>query len=154
MLRFVIIISVFALTACRSGGVPKTLVHELTGDHTQRVAGISAILTQYKAPPTAILDAHFVEEQIGDGNLGPSDFRSFYYLEVAPQDIARWTQLLTPLTAMAEYASPTQPRDWWIARDRFTSLKFYKPNTLTGRGHGWIGISQQTGRIYIFTFTM
>lgn len=62
--------------------------------------------------------------------------------------------MLTPLGAIAEYGSPIQPRDWWIARESFASLQFYKPDILTGRVHGWIGVSQETGRIYIFTFTM
>jgi hypothetical protein len=154
MFRSTIIVCLFALTACSKSSAPKSSVHEMTGSITERVAGVSAIITKHKAPPTAILDAHFVEEQTGDGVLGPSDFRAFYFVEVAPQDVALWTQMLTPLGVTAEYNAPAQPRDWWIARERFASLQFYKPDILTGRVHGWIGISQQTGRIYIFTFTM
>jgi hypothetical protein len=94
------------------------------GNSTERVAGVSAIVTKHKAPPTAILDAHFVEEQTGDGVLGPSDFRAFYFIEVAPQDVSQWAQVLTPLGATAEYGAPAQLRDWWIARDTFGSLSF------------------------------
>jgi hypothetical protein len=154
MLRFVIIACVFALTACSRSRAPKTSVYESTGTSVQRVSDVSAIIAKHKAPPTAILDAHFVEEQIGDGVLGPSDFRTFYFIKVAPQDVSQWTQILAPLGATAEYDAPAQPRDWWIARDSFASLQFYKPSTLTGRSLGWIGVSQQAGRIYIFTFTM
>ena len=154
MFRFAIIACVFALTACSRSSAPKTSVYESTGTSVQRVSDVSAIIAKHKAPPTAILDAHFVEEQTGDGVLGPSDFRTFYFLAVAPQDVSQWTQILAPLGATAEYDVPAQPRDWWIARDSFASLQFYKPSTLTGRSLGWIGVSQQTGRIYIFTFTM
>jgi hypothetical protein len=153
MLRFAIIVCLFAVTACSGSSPPKTFVNEVAGS-TERITSISIILTKHKALPTAILDAHFIEEQIGDGFLGPSDFRAFYSIEVAPQKVLQWTQVLTPLGAIAEYDSPMQPHDWWIARESFASLQFYKPDILTGRIHGWIGVSQETGRIYIFTFTM
>ncbi|MEE3718090.1 hypothetical protein V2H45_15225 [Tumidithrix elongata RA019] len=154
MLKYGIIVCAIALTACSPVSAPKTTTREITGTATQRVSDVSAILTKHKAPPSAILDAHFVEEQIGDGNFGPSDFRAFYILEVAPQDIPKWMQILTPLTNKPEYNALTESKNWWIARDVFPSLEFYKPEALTGRMHGWIGISRQTGRIYIFTFTM
>lgn len=154
MFRLVIIICLFALTACSSSRAPKTSVYEVAGSRTERVAKVSAIIAKHKAPPTAILDAHFQEQQLGVGELGPSDFRAFYFLEVAPKDISQWTKVLIPLGATAEYKAPAEPRDWWIAPDAFDSLKFYKPDSLTGRIHGWIGVSQQTGRIYIFTFSM
>jgi hypothetical protein len=154
MFRFVIIVCAFSLTTCSRSGTPKISIREVTGTATQRVADVSAIITKHQAPPTAILDAHFLEEQIGDGFLGPSDFRAFYVVEVTPSAVLQWTQLLTSLGAATEYAAPVEPRDWWISRDAFDSLEFYKPATLTGRMHGWIGVSQKTGRIYIFTFTM
>jgi len=154
MLRFAIIVCLFVLTACSKSSAPKISVHEVTGSSAERVAGVSAIITKHKALPTAIIDAHFVEEQTGDGVLGPSDFRAFYFVEVAPQDVSQWTQIFTPLGTAAEYDAPAQLRDWWLSRDTFASLQFYKPDILTGRVHGWIGVSQQVGRIYIFTFTM
>jgi hypothetical protein len=154
MFRFSLIVCLVALTACGESSTPKWSVYEVTGSRPERVARVSAIIAKDKAPPTAILDARFVEEQIGDGFLGPSDFREFYFVEVAPQIIAQWTRILTPLDETAEYAAPAQPRDWWATRDTFASLQFYKPNILTGRIHGWIGVSRQTGRIYISTFTM
>jgi hypothetical protein len=86
--------------------------------------------------------------------LGPSDFQAFYLIDVAPQDVAQRTNVLTPLAGTPEYDAPAQPREWWIARDAFASLRFYNPDTLTGRVHGWIGVSPQTGRTYIYTFTM
>ncbi len=154
MFRLVLIVCLFALTACSSSSAPKSSVYEITGSSTARVARVSAIITKYNALPSAIVDARFVEEQIGDGIFGPSDFRSFCFLEVAPQDISQWTQILIPLGSAAEYNAPAQLRDWWVSRDSFAALQFYKPDILTGRVDGWIGISPKTGRIYIFTFTM
>ncbi|HVR99413.1 MAG TPA: hypothetical protein VMW27_22515 [Thermoanaerobaculia bacterium] len=127
---------------------------EIAGSTAERVAGVSAIISKHRAPPTPLLDAHFLEEQMGDGVFGPSDYREFYVVEVAPQDLTQWTRLLAPLAETPEYTAPDQPLDWWMTRDDFASLQFYEPGTLTGRIHGWIGVSQQTGRIYIFAFTM
>lgn len=154
MLRFVTFTCLLVLSACSRSNAPKTSLHEFTGSSAERVAAVSAIITKHKAPPTAILDAQFLEEQTGDGHFGPSDFETFYFIEVAPLNVAQWTDVLTPLGGTPEYDAPDQLRDWWIARDTFASLRFYKPDTLTGRVHGWIGVSQQTGRIYIYTFTM
>jgi len=154
MFRVFIIVCLVALTACGKSGAPKWSIYEVTGSRPERVARVSAILAKDKTPPTAILDAHFIEEQIGDGFLGPSDYREFYFVEVAPQDVSQWTQILRPLDETAEYDAPAQPRGWWATRDTFASLQFYKPNILTGRIYGWIGVSRQTGRIYISTFTM
>lgn len=154
MVRLIIVACLFALAGCRTSSTPDSSVYEVTDSHTERVAVVSAIIAKHVAIPTAILDAYFVEEQIGDGELGPSDYRAFYAVEVAPQEISQWTQLLTPLDMRPQYVAPAQLRDWWVPRDTFTSLQFYQPDLLTGRIHGWIGISQQTGRMYIFTFTM
>jgi hypothetical protein len=154
MVRIAIIACLLFFAACSPSSAPKSTVQEITGSRVERVASISAMLSKQKIPPTAIVDAHFVEEQVGDGVLGPSDFRTFYSLEVASQDVSRWVQTLTPLEATATYGAPAQPRDWWIAHDTFGALQFYKPDTWTGRANGWIGVSPQTGRIYIFTFTM
>jgi hypothetical protein len=153
MLKYVLIACVIALTACSRKSPPRDPVYEITGDRTKRVASVSVIIARQQPPPTAILDAHLVEEQLGDGEMGPSDFRTFCVLEVAPLDVPPWTQLLTPIAARVEYAAPAEPRDWWIARDAFASLQFYEPDPLTGRLYGWIGVSPQTGRIYIFSFT-
>ena len=63
------------------------------------------------------------------------------------------TQDLTSIEKIPEYDAPSQQYVWWITRDTFTSLDFYKPDVLTGRIHGWIGVSRQTGRIYIYAYT-
>src|ERR1041385_1124491 len=67
MFRFAIIVCLFVLTACSKSSAPKSSVHEVTGSSTERVAGVSAIITKHKAPPTAILDAHFVGKQMSVG---------------------------------------------------------------------------------------
>ncbi len=144
-----------ALTACRPSNSPKNSIHEITGTSTERIAGVSAILAKHTTLPTPVIDAHFIEEQIGDGSFGPSDFRRFYALEVSPQDLSQWTRLLTPLSKATPYVTPpSSAGTWWVSSSAFASLQFYKTDGLTATTNGWIGVSPQTGHIYIFTFTM
>jgi hypothetical protein len=126
---------------------------EITGTQAERVQAITEMLSKQDAPPTPILDAHFVEEQIGDGNMGPSDFRTFVMITVAPERVATWQAALSPLDTQPGYTAPAQPYAWWIGKDRFATMSFYAPDTLTGRTNGWVAIDERTGEIYIFTFT-
>jgi hypothetical protein len=65
MLRYIIIAGMCALSAYQRHKAPKTLVHEITGNTAQRVADVSSMLTENKPLPTAIQEAHFVEEKTG-----------------------------------------------------------------------------------------
>lgn len=152
MLKYLIIF-VFIFTACSQSNMSKKSIDGLTGDITQRVAKISALIKKHKALPTTILDAYFVEEKIGGGILGPSDFRTFYVIEVAPQDLAQWTKNFIPVSIDPQYVAPAEHCDWWISSQNFSSLKFYQPDSLIGNSDGWMGVSSQKNRIYIFTFT-
>lgn len=153
MYRPVIIVCLSVVAGCSQSSKSQNSVHEVGGSNTERVARVTAMIARHKELPTAILNAHFIEEQIGDGGFGSADFRAFYLVEVDPRVIPRWTRDLTPLPTAVEYEAPAQDRDWWIDRNDFGSLQFYQPDALTSRIHGWIGVSQKTGRIYIFTFT-
>jgi hypothetical protein len=158
MPRLLIITVLIALTACipSNESKVKTSTYEIKGTTAERVARVSAIIAKHKAVPTAILDANFFEEQLGDGVLGPSDFRSFYYIKVAPKDVKQWTQMLTPLTTNASYTAlgkSCKNCNWWVSRNTSNALKFYQSITLTGHPQGWIGVSPQSGSIYIFSFT-
>ena len=154
MLKHLAICLLLVLTACNQSNQPKISVYETVGTSSQRVNEVAAILAKHKALPTSLEDANFLEEQIGDGNLGQSDYRDFYFIQVSPQEIAQWTQSLIPRPATPNYEMPSKSCPWWISEEPFKSLQFYKPETLTGRFNGWIGVSQDTGRIYMFTFTM
>ncbi|MFZ1386416.1 MAG: hypothetical protein WBP46_00140 [Thiolinea sp.] len=160
MLKLLLILCLLLLAGCNGASQndseppPSVTNHELAGSNTERIASISTLLAKHKPPPTTILDGYFLEEQVGDGVLGPSDYQAFYVLKVAPQDIPQWLNLLTPLEYPAQYAEPSQAREWWLDHSTFDALQFFKPGSLTGRLNGWVGISQETGHIYIFTFTM
>jgi hypothetical protein len=123
------------------------------GEQAQRVSAISATLSRVSAPPTPILDAQFVEEQIGDNQLGPADFRAFMLIEIVTGDVAAWQSLLTPPDQQPTYAEPSQPNSWWLTEAHFATLQFYAPEALSSRANGWIAVDAKRGRIYVYSFT-
>jgi hypothetical protein len=126
---------------------------EVTGDQATRVERITEMLAQQEPLPTPLRDAHFVEEKIGDGELGPADYRAFVALTVAPDQVVAWLALLTPLDQTPDYAEPGQPYEWWIDEKRFASMHFYAPDPLTNRANGWVAIDTVRGQIYVYSFT-
>jgi len=150
----VIVVLGLVLTGCSQNNASKFTEHEISGTTAQRVARTTAILEKTHPLPSALIEAQFLEEQTGDGNLGPSDFEAFYRIDVTPTDIPAWTSLLTPLASKAEFAAPRRAHGWWVSAGAFGALRFYEPAALTGKAHGWIGISPEQGVIYIYTFTM
>jgi len=71
--------------------------------------------------------------------------------------VPAWRAALAPLDAQntpPKYAAPKTPVAWWLPAADFPRLEFHSPKSLTGRGHGWVGIEPNHGRIYIHSFTM
>jgi hypothetical protein len=128
--------------------------YELTGSQEERVGKVTKTLGELELLPGEILDTHLVEERIGDGLFGPSDSRVFRLIQVRSADIASWERLFTPLAEPARYAAPASPRDWWVSQDEFQHLRFYEPGPLATSAHGWIGVSPESGRIFVYSFSM
>ena len=129
---------------------------EVEGSKAERVAAVTKIISRTAPPPSPILDAHFVEEKFGDGIFGPSDFRSFCALTVAPDDLAAWRSALKPIEQRIRPTKldvPKQAQPWWVSPNDFRTLEFYSPKSLTGRYNGWVGIAPD-GRIFVYSFTM
>jgi hypothetical protein len=141
------------LAACTSTRAPERSTYEVVGNVAERIEAVSEIIAQSTPLPTPLLDAQFVEEQIGDGELGPADYRAFALLQVAPTDLPAWQAILTPLDRAPTYSAPTQPYTWWVGETDFAALQFYAPDPLGGRTNGWVAINATTGRIFIYTFT-
>ena len=144
------------MAAC-SPKAPAESSHEITGTQPERIAAVSQLISKHAPLPSALLDAHFLEQQLGDGQLGPSDFTSFYALTVASTDLHAWRSALAPIQSPntpPKYATPKQPLPWWLTHDDFLGLKFYDPKALTGRGNGWVGIAPDSGKIFVYVFTM
>ena len=135
---------------------PAESSREISGTQAERVAAVSPLISKRVPLPSPILDAHFVEQQTGDGELGPSDFAAFYVLTVAPAELAVWRSSLPTIEAQntpPKYVTPKQPLSWWLTHDDFLRLTFYSPKSLTGRSNGWVGIAPD-GRIFVYAFTM
>lgn len=128
--------------------------YEMTGDKTERIAGVAKILSATATLPSVVEDAFFLEEQTGDGQLGPSDFSSFCVVVVAPENAARWKAILSPSPTAPEYSKPQKATAWWISEQDFKSLEFFKPAPLSTRMIGWVGVSTNSGKIYVHTETM
>jgi len=144
-----------SMVAC-SPKRPAESAHEITGTQAERIAAVSQLVSKHAALPSALLDAHFVEQQTGDGQLGPSDFAAFYALTVAPADLAAWRSTLPTIEGQntpPKYVTPKQPHSWWLTHDDFLSLTFYSPKSVTGRSNGWVGIAPD-GRVFVYAFTM
>ena len=135
---------------------PAESSREISGTQAERIAAVSKLVSKLAPMPSPLLDAHFVEQQTGDGRLGPSDFAAFYALTVAPADLAAWRSALRPIEAQntpPKYVAPKQPLPWWLTHDGFLGLTFYSPESLTGRSNGWVGIAPD-GKIFVYAFTM
>jgi hypothetical protein len=149
----IIILNCF-MAAC--GNQASNSTHEVTGTQAERVAAVSKIMIRNAPLPSLLQDANFVEEQIGDGQLGPSDFKSFGVLSVAPSDLPAWRAVLVPLEEQNKHPqndAPKAPCTWWLSAADFSRLEFYSPKLLTGRINGWVGIAPD-GRIFMYSFTM
>ena len=59
-----------------------------------------------------IQDADYIEEQIGDGFVGPSDFVLYMRLQLDPESISRWKRHLEKLKGTHDW-SPKTKVEWW-----------------------------------------
>jgi hypothetical protein len=144
---------ILALHACSRGDEIPITAHEVTGDSDHRVEVVSRMLRRKTPLPTEILDAHFLQETIGDDFLGPADYRTYCVVRVPGTDIEKWTRLLNSSAERAGYPAPEQPRGWWVTEEDFQRLHFYGPSPLASFMNGWIGVSPAKGEIYIYSFT-
>lgn len=157
MKAILILMLAVLVTACGKQPASKPAkqsASEMTSDKAERIAGIVKILSATATLPSVVEDAFFLEEQTGDGQLGPSDFSSFCVVVVGLENAARWKAILSPISTSPEYSKPGKPTAWWISEQDFKSLEFFKPAPLSTRLIGWVGVSTNSGKIYIHTETM
>ena len=155
-MKALVVLLLCSITACTSKR-PVESSHEIAGSQAERIAAVSKLITKHSPLPSPLLDANFIEEQTGDGRLGPSDFTSFCAVSVAAADALAWRAALAPLEEQntpPKYAAPKDPVPWWLPSAEFLHLEFHSPNSLTGCDNGWVGIDLQHERIYIYSFTM
>ena len=150
----ILLLAALLIAGCGDLAMAKT--REIEGEPAERIDKISRIIGRQVALPGKILDANFVEEQTGDNQLGPADFKSFCVLKVAPETLTAWRAIMKPLEAQNTPPTLVQPQGkpaWWASPEQFKALEFYSPVPLTGRNNGWVGFAAE-GKIYIHSFTM
>lgn len=131
---------------------PKKTVSEVTGSTQERVAAVSRIIRSKTGELTGIADARLIEIRIGDGQLGPSDFQSYVWIKLSPDDCKTWTDSLkSPPDATPRYSAPPTNADWWLTSEAFVELKKYDSWSTFGR-QGWIVVDED-GNVFAMTFT-
>ncbi len=144
------------LLVIMQAGCDSKQANEVTGTPAERIAIVTKIISGNTPMSSELLDAHFVQDVTGAGEIGPPDVKSFGMLAVAPADLPAWKAILAPLeahNAPTAYAAPKQACPWWLTAAEFAKLEMYSPKSLTGRVKGWIGVAPD-GRIFTYTYSM
>jgi|GEM_PF-3245881 len=150
------ILSVCLITACQPSSrtqLAPPQISEVEGTKAQRIETVTKILVNQEPLPSPLQDAYFLQQKIGDGELGPSDYVSFAMLDINPGDLSAWRSKLLLLKKRPGYAQPQSLKDWWVTAADYPTLELYELSPYTNRIHGWIGIDPKTSKIYVFTFT-
>lgn len=121
---------------------------------SKRVFSIAELLKKRVSIPGEILDASYIEEQKGNGRIGPSDFFFFAKLTVARKDFNTWKSIAGKEINHWDYLAPIATLTWWPTKAEANELEMYSPEIFFGRSNGWIGFSDDGQSIYALTFTM
>lgn len=141
-----------AAFGCTSESTIKT--HVVPGGPEARVAAVERIIRRSASLPGVIRQAELIEEQTGDGVLGPSDFQTFMRIDINAADAGQWKAALKPAQESKDFVSPRERVEWWLSEQEFRKLDLYEPKSLFGRTHGWAVFSADQKTIYVTTFTM
>ena len=122
----------FLCTMAACGPKPVDSSPKSAGTTAERVAAISKLLSKSAPLPSLLLDAHFIEEQTGDGRLGPADFKAFYALTVAPADLPAWRDALSKSKTWNDDSNdahvkrevPKKAQSWWVSGGDLGVLEF------------------------------
>jgi hypothetical protein len=127
----------------------------------ERIAVMNKILVPLAEVPSKILDVHYIETRIGDGQvdpfarLGPSDFLFYALIKVPKEEAKKWSQgLKEPYNGVTDFSSPAGDKKWWLTEEKFKNFKLYETNTYFGRVNGWMAVDDVSGCIYVHTYTL
>jgi hypothetical protein len=105
----------------------------------------------------SIKAAYIMEETRGDGELGPSDRRLFMRLDIKPESMSQWGELIEPHEdkSQAVFVTPHLKEPWWPAHSPLPRARLIgKPTLLRGSLHGWSALSEAGDRVYLYSYTM
>jgi hypothetical protein len=142
------------LIGCAKGAVwQKTLDSSQTQNPTERIAVLKK--TMGVEAPTKIVEAQYIEYQIGDNFLGPADYKFYAKIVVEPRNISKWRRELQPKIPPTEFPASLSEISWWLSGQKKEEFEFYSPEQLFGRANGFVAMSlKNEGIIYIYTYTM
>lgn len=154
LLGGLLIVTTLGTAGCARSSGPKITTRALGSTPEDRVATVVKIIERHSALPGSIRSVEGLEEQVGDGRLGPSDFRFFAKIVVEKRDLSSWKSAAGAKLSSATYRAPQASTSWWLPESELKDLTLYSPRTLFGRNHGWIGFSSDNETLYVMTFTM
>ena len=152
--RILIMITVLVAFGCSRSTAPKLTTRALADTPSDRVDVMVKVIEKHAPLPGLIRSVEGLEEQIGSGRIGPSDFRFFARIGVQKEDISSWKSAAGAKLSSAAYEAPQSSPSWWLSEDEFKGVTLYSPKTLFGRSNGWIGFSADDETLYVMTFTM
>lgn len=118
----------------------------------ERVIQMTNLLERKMPLPGPILEAEYLEEQVGNGFLAPSDFYFFAKLIVSKDDFGLWKSVTGEKIAKWDYLTPKADLPWWPTKSEAEKLLKFSPKQMFGRSHGWVGFSSDNKTIYVLTF--
>ncbi|MCP4192499.1 MAG: hypothetical protein GY768_17935 [Planctomycetaceae bacterium] len=128
--------------------------HTFGDTSKERVTAMTDLIKKRISPPGPILDAECIEEQTGDGRVGPSDFYFFAKIVVEKSDFASWKSVAGKRLSSWDYRSPRTELSWWPTQTEADDLEMYSSKPMFGRSNGWVGFAADGQTIYVLTYTM
>jgi hypothetical protein len=122
-----------------------------TQNPTERIAVLKKIMGV--EAPSKIVDAQYIQYQIGDNFLGPADYQFYGKIVVEPRDISKWRRESQPKIPPTEFPAPPSQMSWWLSGQKKENFDFYSPKLFGSYGFAAISLKNE-GIIYVFTYTM
>ena len=141
------------LCAC-GGAAPRLAPRKMTYAPAGRAERMSKLRTSLLAAvPPALLErvreAEWAVEQIGDGELGPSDFVYRIRLRVPPEDVAGW--LAGQRVSGQDWMAPGSPLAWWMTPKQKARAEYAggiavagTPGAVAALPEGWVFVFAAT----------
>jgi hypothetical protein len=136
----------------RATPAPATATKRVTTAGPTQSDRIAAIEKFFNAKlPSKIRDGQLVQVQFGDGNFGPSDFRTYVALGIDIAKLAVWKSAGAPLAKNGAYERPAEAPGAWLSETDFNTCGHYSIDGFSANS-GWMVVCDD-GRIFVSTFT-
>ena len=131
---------------------PATVTKRVTNAGPAQSDRIAAVSRFFGAKlPSKIGDSQLHQLQLGDGELGPSDFVTHVSVSVDVADVPAWRAAGAPLSEPLPNDATGDAPAWWIGESAFKTCSQHSVNWFTAND-GWMVVCDD-GHIYVKTFT-